>query len=156
MTRLPALAGFIAVLATAPAGAAPQIDELRSDDGKHVALVDRSGKGAVLCSWSLLVLAQEVGRQCPALRDRTLQPELDRSVGRIEAFILKNSARPPSRADLARWREQVTTYDAPGGLCAGEPGVLYAEVGKGGAAHLRSTTDDLLSVPREPVMNPCL
>lgn len=143
-------------LSAGPLSAEPSaLVDVRPGAGGGVVLTDRSGKGAVLCSWSVLVLAQEVGRRCPALREPALQTELDRTVAKVDAFILANSSQKPTRADLARWKARTMEGLTPAGLCAGEPLELYMEVRKLGPSHIRASTNDLLSIPREPVMNPC-
>ena len=118
--------------------------------------VDGSGKGAVLCAWSLYVVAQEVGRRCHAGEDAAFQDELGRSVARTDAFILRNSSAHPKPADLAARKAMALRETPAAALCAGTTAELYDQFRRQGAAALRASTDDLLSVPREPVMNPCV
>jgi hypothetical protein len=139
--------------APAPAAAAP-IAGFRLDASAPP--VDRRGKGAVLCAWSLYVVAQEVGRRRHAGEDAAFQDELARSVARTDAFILRNSSAHPTPADLAARKALALRETPAAALCTGTTAELYDQFRKQGAAALRASTDDLLSVPREPVMNPCV
>jgi hypothetical protein len=117
---------------------------------------DHSGKGAVLCAWRLMLAAQAVGRRCFAGQDAAFQAELARSIARTDAFILKNSSARPTPADLARFKARVgeeVDRQRPA-LCAEDE--VYRAFRDAGTAAMRTTTDELLSVPREPVLNPCL
>lgn len=135
------------------------VDILSSSDGA-VAMVDRTGKGAVLCMWSLYVAAQELGRRCFAGQDPDFQAELARSIARTEDFIVKNSSSPTTLADLQARKASEAAGAAddlrPEKLCKSEWPQLYTNFKSAGAAGLRAGTDELLSVPREPVINPCI
>lgn len=130
------------------------IDVVRDEDG-NTALVDRTGKGPMLCVWSLYVAAQDVGRQCFPGQDKRLQAELATSIRTTDAFILKNSSSHPTPADLAV-RKAVILREVKAQACAGDTLELYRAFQKGGVAALRASTDEMLSIPREPVMNPCV
>lgn len=122
--------------------------------------MDRSGKGPVLCIWSLEVAAQQVGNRCFAGKDADFQRELARSISRTEAFIVANSSTPTSLATLnARKRaEALKAADSlkPEKLCKSDFVGVYDNLRAKGAAGMRALTDDLLSIPREPVINPCI
>lgn len=135
----------------------PEPDALIGPGGE-VALVDRSGKGAVLCAWSMLAAAKQIGDRCFPGQDRALREELDRSIERTEAFIVENSSAPVTRADLQSFKSARGPKDgaASAELCRSDWAELYVGLRAGGAEALRAYTDDLLSLPREPVMNPCL
>lgn len=124
------------------------------------AMVDRSGKGPVLCLWSLYVATQEIGNRCFAGKDREFREELDRSITRTEAFIVANSSTPVTQADLRARKEAEAATAAehlkPERLCKSEWVQLYENFRSAGAAGLKASTDELLSVPREPVINPCI
>lgn len=131
------------------------IDSVRSTDGA-VALVDRTGKGAVLCSWSLLVVAQEVGKRCFPGQDEALQAELEISIKKTEAFIQENSSSRPKPSDIAA-RKAAMVREARGqALCTADPAQLYRGFKDNGVDALRASTEEMLSTPREPVMNPCV
>lgn len=130
------------------------VDAARGAD-RSVALVDRSGKGAVLCTWSLLVTAQEVGRRCFSDQDESFQEELEASINKIEVFIQQNSSSRPSASDIAA-RKAAMVRRTGGAVCSADLVRLYRSFRDRGADALRASTDDMLSTPREPVMNPCV
>ena len=119
--------------------------------------VDTTGKGAVLCVWGIYQAARAAGRTCHKGQDQAFQAELDRSLSRTDAFIVRNSRNRVTRADLAKRRTVgLKQLRQQGDLCTGDADRLYRAMLVGGAARLRSQTADLLSIPREPVMAPCL
>lgn len=150
------LAGLAACTASQKA-VVPEPDALISSGG-GVALVDRSGKGAVLCAWSMLAAAKQVGDRCYPGQDQALRKELNRSIERTQAFIVENSSAPVTRADLQSFKSARGPNDsmAPLGLCRSDWVELYVRFRDKGAEALTAYTDELLSLPREPVMNPCV
>ena len=121
------------------------------------AQVDNTGKGAVLCARMLYIAAEQVGRQCAAGQDAAFQQELTRSLSRIDRFIIANSSQPVTQAqlDAARAREQAQNRRHVK-LCEGDMLGLYQAIRAQGPQAMRTSVDDLLSIPREPVLNPCL
>ncbi len=120
------------------------------------AQVDNTGKGAVLCLWQIYSFIIEVGNQCFKNND-DIQRELVESVKRIDAFIIRNSSHPVTQAQLSASEAQATqNLHKSGNMCKGDGANLYQRVRSGGAAGIHGSLDELLSVPREPVMNPCL
>jgi hypothetical protein len=126
-----------------------------SQDGWTVQM-DVSGKGAVLCAWMLYDTVAIIGETCHRNRDEALQTELRNSVSRIETFIMANSREPASREGLDEARRQ-RRAELDRRLCRQRDAVdMYRAVRDQGPEKLRSDIDDLLSIPREPVMNPCV
>jgi hypothetical protein len=118
---------------------------------------DRSGKGAVLCAWGIYEAARAAGRACFDGQDGPFQAELERSISRIDQFILANSSRHITQAQLdERRRRGLEEVRQAGDICKGAAAQMYVALRTRGAAALGAGTDELLSVPREPVMNPCL
>jgi hypothetical protein len=118
---------------------------------------DRSGKGAVLCAWRILESVRAVGQECFKDRDAALQDALDKSLSRIDRFILDNSSRHISMKGLdARRVEGLRQLHEQGNICTGGAAKMYLVMQARGPDSLRRMTDDLLSVPREPVLNPCI
>lgn len=116
--------------------------------------VDQSGKGAVLCVWMLTSLVREASRRCDLPdRSRELDRELDNSIERIEAFIMANASSPPK--DIRKARKAMIADQTGRDFCKYIP-ELYSAHQAQGAAALREGIDELLSVPREPLMNPCV
>lgn len=132
----------------------PNIREF-PQDGWTVQM-DVSGKGTVLCAWTLYDTAAIIGETCHRSRDEALQTALRDSVSRIETFIMANSREPVSREGLDDARRQ-RRAELDRSLCRQRDAVdLYHAVRDQGPDKLRSNIDDLLSIPREPVINPCV
>ncbi|NIJ07836.1 hypothetical protein FHS31_001446 [Sphingomonas vulcanisoli] len=125
--------------------------------GDEVVQIDKSGKGAVLCMWGIYQAASAVGLECHKGEDAAFQNELKRSLDRMDDFIIKNSKRPVSKADLeSRRSEGLQQLRSSGNICIGDAAKIYSALQSAGAMNLEKQTTDLLSIPREPVMNPCL
>jgi hypothetical protein len=131
------------------------IEAFRSGD--NVIQSDKTGKGAVLCVWGIYQAAKAVGAECHKGADAAFQSELERSLNRIDEFIVANSKHPVTRKDLETRRiEGLRQLRSSGNICVGDAAKLYNALHDSGAAALQAQTTDLLSIPREPVMNPCL
>ncbi len=118
---------------------------------------DRTGKGAVLCTWGIFEAARAAGRECYNGQDPAFQAELDSSISRIDGFIIKNSMHPVTKAGLAARRLQgLQQIGGQENLCRGDAAKIYEVLRSRGVLQLRVQTTELLSIPREPVTNPCL
>jgi hypothetical protein len=116
--------------------------------------------GAVLCSWMILLGTKKIGEKCYPGQDTEFQALLAQSIARVDQFIIDNA--PMTREKL----EELKQASPFGGeiptesLCSGDYRKFYEiekeAYGKLGPEALRRGIDDLLSVPRQPVMNPCL
>jgi hypothetical protein len=125
--------------------------------GDKTVQIDNSGKGAVLCIWSIYDAVRLVGRECHAGQDAAFQAELEQSIARIDDFIIANSTSPVSKEQLdARRAQGLRGLQVRGSICAGGAEQLYQMLRRSGPEAIRAQTADLLSIPREPVMNPCL
>lgn len=125
--------------------------------GDKTVQIDNSGKGAVLCIWSIYDAVRLVGQECHPGQDAAFQAELEQSIARIDDFIIANSTHPVSKEQLeARRAQGLRLLQARGSICAGGAEQLYQMLRGSGPDALRAQTADLLSIPREPVMNPCL
>lgn len=118
--------------------------------------IDTSGKGAVLCGWSIYVGIEQGIRMCdlpPEPGDENIAP----SIARVERFILENTTQGISRAVLDDYKRTAGAQsdafmqDAEEAMCTNIARMRDLIVGD-----IVRMTDDLLSVPREPVWNPCL
>lgn len=124
--------------------------------------VDNTGKGAVLCTWSMLVAAANAAREC-GWEDK---PALAEAIGRIDAFIIVNSPEPitQEQLDARKAADADQGYETAAGrasICehtAGSHsfGEMLWSIHSTSPDQLAALTSDLLSIPREPVMNPCL
>lgn len=137
---------------------------LEARDGKEtLSGGDESGAGAVMCGWMIYDAVRDALASCPADRFPALRADLDRDVPAIERFIAANSVLPTAVAELhagaearrarsaappSRPQAPVCTAEAAGGLV----GALDAM----GPEGRRAAVEQLLAVPRWPVLNPCL
>lgn len=125
--------------------------------GDKTVQIDNSGKGAVLCILSIYDAVRLVGRECHPGQDAAFQAELEQSIARIDEFIIANSTHPVSKEQLDAQRAQgLRGLQARGRICEGGAEQMYQMLRGSGPEALRAQTADLLSIPREPVMNPCL
>jgi hypothetical protein len=126
-------------------------------DGTNLVKIDQSGKGAVLCALGIFELVRAVGSKCHKGQDSEFQNEIDRSINRIDQFIITNSVTPITQDEIVAKRAagDHILYSHPG-ICVGDVARLYDSMRDGGAEGVRARTSDLLSIPREPVTNPCL
>lgn len=116
---------------------------------------DVTGKGAVLCIWGIYEALRAVGQECHKNQDGSFQKELNRSLDQIDRFIIKNGHT--KRANLETRRVKgLEELHASGDICLGDARKMYDQIRSRGAAALHASTVDLLSIPREPVMAPCL
>lgn len=161
-TRALALAAVLMPVLTAlasadqiPAAPSGSVETYRL--GNQAFQVDNTGKGAVLCIWSIYDAVRLVGRECHPSQDAAFQVELEQSIARIDEFIIANSTRPVSKEQINALRAKgLEMLRLHGNICAGDTERFYQMFRSRGASALREQTTDLLSIPREPVMNPCL
>ena len=125
--------------------------------------IDQSGKGAVLCAWSIYTTTQTIRDTCQWERTPA-DDAIDTGVADIEAFIIKNSAKPVTPEQLALTKQDaaadlVQAIAATPDMCTANrqdqsPLALLWAMRTQEPADLTAQIADLLSVPREPVMNP--
>lgn len=139
----PAILASLVIVGVALAGEAPPQS-------------DTSGKGAVLCGWSIYVGIEQGIRLCdlpPGPGDENIAP----SIARVERFILEHTTQGISQAVLDDYKRRADAQSRTFMQDAGQ--AMCSDI-----ARMRDLivddivrmTDDLLSVPREPVWNPCL
>jgi hypothetical protein len=117
------------------------------------------GAGAVLCAWSVYLSVRRQTTAC-AFSRQPVDDTIEEAITAIDGFIIANSSLHPTREMLEDFKRR-----------AGEADLRYARqlgmqkyCANDLTQHLRSQTPDqirasikeLLAVPREPVMNPCL
>ena len=117
---------------------------------------DSTGKGAVVCAWRIYVGAQQVGEKCFPGKDAAFKSELTQSIGRIETFIIENNSTPVTQAQLEANKQGQRRSNERFDICSGDGSAMYQMMRDGGPAALRTSVDELLSIPREPVADPCL
>ena len=136
--------------------------------------LDNSGHGAVGCSAQIiprLLFSLDI---CAAGRYPDLRRAIEQEVNDIDDFITRNSLVPVTKEQLLRERSQArqALQEKSAGMSAediakkcreGDLRNWLTKLEQGGeegqkalAAETRKSAEDLLSVPRPPVLNPCL
>lgn len=141
---------------------------MTTDGDGWVAKSDMSGKGAVLCLWSIYAGVQYTTRKCGWTR-LAVDDAIDQAVVDIDQFIIDNMPTPVTQAQLDEMKRKDNDWLWGGSpasiakMCAvedmneGGPAVFAWQYrSNSDAESLRAGVADLLSIPREPVMNPCL
>jgi hypothetical protein len=132
------------------------------EHGIAIAAVDRSGHGAVLCAWRIYVDTLAALDVCQPGAHEELRQDLIQATEAIADFIVANSLTPVRKADLEayiakRRAETQAQRDSAGKICS--PEFLEDSLPKMEAvphAERQAETVDMLSVPRPPVLDPCL
>ncbi|SRR5258708_28188351 len=124
--------------------------------GPHQFERDNSGRGAVLCIWSIHLSVQARAAECGWAR-RPVDDAIDEAIKAIDEFILANSSLHPTRPMLedfkrraAESERRIVTRER---YCDNRDSEF---VRSADPDRIREEVKALLSVPREPVMNPCL
>jgi hypothetical protein len=150
------------VIQIAPSESQPQEAVSTRHVGGAEIKFDNTGKGAVLCTWSMLVAAANAAQKCGWGENLAL----GEAIGQIDAFIIANSLEPVTQEQLSARKaaDSGLGYETAAGrasMCeytAGSHsfGEMLWRIHASEPEQLAALTSDLLSVPREPVMNPCL
>lgn len=121
--------------------------------------IDTSGKGAVLCTHSMLALARSFASLCLSGREAEIV-RLDAALARFEAFEVKHGGWTPSQATGFTERAGASELGKEQSSCAAldddAKAAMNALVQEFGSPNSEALVDDMLSVPRKPLMNPCL
>ncbi|MET0273169.1 MAG: hypothetical protein ABW360_09275 [Phenylobacterium sp.] len=162
---LPALTIIGALAACAPVRDPPAAAAYAATTAPRVGDVigtDTSGKGAIYCSWMMYDAVLDVAERCFPDRDAALRLELARSLARTDRFIIANSETPITQEQLdarrAAMRAETQRIAARSGDMCRDPEMLrfYEAFRALGADKIRAGNDDLLSIPRKPVADPCV
>lgn len=132
-------------------------------------IIDTSGKGAVLCAWEITVGMRNALDICFPGEFIDMRHYMTRWIDATNDFIVSNSATPITKAEIEATMQRRLARDraraSSAGMTAGSPqceqgrkGVVerYAEFRATPPAELHRRIDDFLSIPRVPVINPCL
>jgi hypothetical protein len=128
---------------------------------------DISGHGAVRCSWEIYVAIRAHIDACSPGEDPDLEAGLDETLDRINDFIVENSLVPTTKSQLA---EAIAQHKQQAKLAllgksqedqrkqceADGIAPFIKSMNSTPRDKLKSGVNDLLSVKRPPVMNPCL
>lgn len=125
-----------------------------------VAWVDETGLGAVQCAWRMYSHIRLQSEQCYDDSRVNLKTALKDAVDRIEVFIVENSLTPVTKLDLEAAAFEAfnkVKYRSKDEMCSdGFAPHLLPNQDDEFILNLTQGVDELLSVPRPPVMNPCL
>ncbi len=132
--------------------------------GNMVAGFDRSGHGAVLCSWQINYSIMLGLKICDPDRHRQLQDDLAKSEDAINDFIVQNSPTPVTKEQLekrisdaeSKFRAELQKAGGADKCTLGDMGPMVMSMEQVSSRARLKGVADLLSVPRPPVMNPCL
>jgi TPR repeat protein len=126
--------------------------------GNTVVGVDKSEHGAVLCVWQISYSIMLELKTCEPGRHRELQEDLAKSVDAINDFIVKNSPKPVTKEQLEkRISDEESKLQVKPDKCSWAAWRLMVMRMEQVSRRVRmKRLADLLSVPRPPVMNPCL
>jgi len=120
---------------------------------------DRSGKGAVLCVWSIYLSVQAKTSAC-GLPRRPADDAMDEAIAAMDEFILSNSSLRPTREMLEDFKRKAVAPDIGMARRNGVEKVCESadldRFRRISPEKIRASAKELLAVPREPVMNPCL
>jgi len=140
------------------------IEEIRDGDDYRVWAEDTSGLGAVQCAWEIYASLHFYATKCEAQTGPELAAILGGAVERIEEFMRQNALVPMSKDEFDRekaewleYQEDQFSQQEPEQACQLGPLLHTADlIATRGENEFNASIDKLLSVPRLPVMNPCL
>ena len=142
------------------------ISSTRQGDTTQITGEDKSGHGAVLCNWAIYIEVRNSLDICFQDKYPRLHEELDSAIGSINSFIAANSLVPMSEeagVSAVAARDAAVRADAANTASGRPPRPCSPDIGQMAAAMAHVSHDDfqkavtnLLSVPRPPVMSPCL
>jgi hypothetical protein len=147
------------VVVAAVAMIVPAVGQDRMVLGPRQFEQDKSGAGAVLCSWSIYLSIQNQVAAC-ALPRRPVDDAIDQAIVAIDEFILANSSLHPTKPMLEAFKRNAAEFELrhlrQRGLeqaCASPDLEMFR---RPSPEKVQATVKALLAIPREPVMNPCL
>ncbi len=144
------------------------IHETRHGDKVESTAQDISGHGAVMCVWGIYTALRSVLDVCPTkTEDGELKEALDDAINRMNDFIVANSNTGVTKKALQDRinKQTVDTKEKLRSLsndehmkkCArGDTAQMLDSLRHSEPNNIKKSIDDLLSVPRPPVINPCL
>ncbi len=146
-----AVLGAAAILALS----APLAQSQEAPGGDAAAEKAAKQHAPVLCVWTLLLATQLVGQRCHPGEDPELQAELDKSISRVDAFIMAND-HTATKERVDAFKQSFKDQSASVSICA-NPGAeaMYDDAKKAGPGKIHSDTDDLVAIPRAPTKEGC-
>ena len=108
-----------------------------------------------MCGWAFVAFAQNVGHVCFPGQDKAFQGEVDESVARIDAYVLKNG--PDTPADIVAFKhDQAQVGRSAEELCTGDGLTMYNHFRGLAPGSVRAMTDSLVSRPGKPTWGDCM
>lgn len=168
------LGGDVSAVTYTPDGVQPQqadllrkavSNHLHAEENRRLAAaaqdtrpaMDESGKGAVLCLWSIYVSIEQ-GVDICGLEPRPSDADLRASIDRTEAFVLENTTTGITAETLSTYKADL--YDQTKGMLRTDNAEAMCQdvvsFRDSIAEDVTRHTNELLSVPREPLWNPCI
>ncbi len=134
--------------------------------GEHKG-ADRSGKGAVLCGWEMYVAIRNMVEICSHPEESEIIKNLNYAIEKTNDFIVANSLHPVTKADLEKGikarliglkedMSMLEEYDIRQECSSGHAAEMKQRMISLSSEEFRKAVDDFLSIPRPPVMEPCL
>lgn len=128
---------------------------------------DISPHGAVLCGWEIYTTIKNTAEACSSEEKNEFKDNINYAVNKFNDFIVANSLTPVSKNELEekiqkRFLEQKEALskmskDEFQQTCSSDFIVgTRKQIKSMSQEKFRKSIDDALSVPRPPVMNPCL
>lgn len=140
------IAIFTAITPTS-VGQASSVDFLSQESSEP-------GNG-VLCTWTLLFLASNVGRRCPGKYDEAFQIPLDRGVADLDRYVLENSSWSTER--LAQFKgNQIGQLNYTGGECSVATISMFEAIRLKGMPAIRRNIEQAIARPGVPTWGRCL
>jgi hypothetical protein len=128
----------------------------------YIVSIDQTGLGAVLCAWTIYVDVMLAAEACFPDSHAEIRKHLVEGVDAMNDFIVANNPDPVKKADLENQiakRRAEKFSRLPASVIGTQQCPLSDFVRnfeKGTPEEWRASISKMLSVPRPPVMNPCL
>ena len=118
-----------------------------------------TGGGAVLCAWSIYLSVRTQTSAC-ALSRQPADDAIEEAITAIDGFIMANSSLHPTHDMLEDFKRRAEESELRHARQTGMQKYCENELARhlrsGSPDQIRASVKQLLAVPREPVMNPCL
>jgi len=138
------------------------IDQIRKGTDVSSHPWDTSGLGAVMCTWETYVEVKAGLSACQTEKYADVLKDLDQALDMINDFVVANSLSPVAKSQLEADIEERTKHalesQPSNSACPHqELVILFADrLIAMPADEFWKSVEKMLSVPRPPVMNPCL
>lgn len=117
------------------------------------------GAGAVLCAWSIYLSVRTQTTACAVSRE-PVDDAIDEAITAIDGFIIANSSLHPTHEMLEDFKRRAGEAELRHARQLGMQKYCETNLAQNFRRQtpdkIRASVKELLAVPREPVMNPCL